>query len=257
MRRLPLFILLMFSAVTTGAQSTSREALTANRTGQYSVLKRTFEALFASGSIKPEVFREGNTVDLYTCQSGSEFLWHRSKGTLVDDADLAYEIASLKSLLTSLGYPPETWQSLVTRYETDLLAARTSFDRRVEVKSAYLDRLVTALNDYRRRVDPSLSVVMSEGGCGADEIGVKIRTVPSDGRVEFIPVFFYELCRKQAIDPDDAGRCNWWREPTEGVLFEVAGDYFYRAVWRDGRTRKGRLSFTKLENGQVVTFRKP
>ena len=230
MRRRLFLLFVILTAVSAAAQTTS----------QYSVVKRTFEGMFASGSIKAEFTRdEGNEykADLYTCTSGRDFLGTDTAErmrSLAQTADAAYEITWLQAVLTQLGYPRDAWSAPLTRYEADLLAAR-SIDRQREVKEVAIPRIVTALNAYRRRVNPSLPPVTSEGGCGAGEIGVKIRTVPPDGRVEFIPVFFYELCRSQSKDPNDAGRCPYWREPAEGVLFNVAGDYFYRAVWNDGR----------------------
>ena len=242
---------MILTAMSVAAQSTS----------QYSVVKRTFEGMFASGSIKAQFTRDEETgykADLYTCTEGREFLGNDTAErmrSLAQTANVAYEIAWLQAVLTKLGYPREAWSGLLSRYESELLAAR-SIDRQQTVKAASIQRIVAALTAYRRG-HPSLPPVTSEGGCGAGEIGVKIRTVPSDGRVEFIPVFFYELCRKQSANPNDAAQCPYWRQPAEGLLFSVAGDYFYRAVWRDGRTSNGRLSFTKLEDGQVVTFRKP
>jgi hypothetical protein len=98
---------------------------------------------------------------------------------------------------------------------------------------------------------------VDEGDCGAGEVAVNITTQPPDGRVYFIPVFSFLLCREQRLDPEDMAHCDRWREPAQGLLVEVSGDYFYRAVWPDGVQRRGRLSFTNLEEGQTVTIRKP
>ena len=58
------------------------------------------------------------------------------------------------------------------------------------------------------------------------------------------------------INPEDPTDCDRWREPADGMLFWVAGDYYYRATWPGGAQRRGRLSFTAREEGKTFTLRK-
>jgi hypothetical protein len=88
-------------------------------------------------------------------------------------------------------------------------------------------------------------------------MSVRIVTSPRGGQVLFIPVFFYELCKAQNLDPDDARSCNRWGEAVDGRLAQVAGNYIYVARWPDGVVRRGRLTFSNKQDGETVLVQKP
>lgn len=213
-------------------------------------------------------------LDLVECTStGSEYLGADPDNAAPDGmsgiADIAYEVMRLESILGAAGYPQETWKPLVSRYESDSLkalaeskprepASRAEWSEYVPgPEDALHESLKQNLNAYRVRNAPSLPEITLEGGCGAGDIGIHVATSPADGRSRFIPVFYYRLCRARGIDPDDASACDYWKEPADGVLFDVAGDYQYQVDWPDGSKRQGKFSFTNLEDGQTVTIRKP
>ncbi|MFL6261193.1 MAG: hypothetical protein ACJ76Y_15950 [Thermoanaerobaculia bacterium] len=224
---------------------------------QYTLFKNTFERMFAQGVIKLEFIIDEGKVDLIDCTSGSDYLnlgKRKASARTLRLADVAYEIVHWRVLLSSLHYPSKVWQPLLEEYEQERLRGALQ-TRGPEAVERFARKLQGTLNRYRAASAPQLTPVMAEGGCGAGEVGVRIATVPGNGRALFIPVFFYELCKTQRIDPDDPAHCDRWREPADGMLFWVAGDYFYRATWPGGAQRRGRLSFTHLEDGQTVTLR--
>ncbi|RZA27063.1 MAG: hypothetical protein EOP92_41970, partial [Lysobacteraceae bacterium] len=208
-------------------------------------------------------------LDLVHCNGGSEYLGGESEapadGKLARMADIAFEVIGLQTILGAAGYPASTWQPRVSRYETEALAALgeelarqapadatdgSGFDPGPE--SALHESLKRVLNDYRADHAPLLPEIAIEGGCGAGEIGIHVATSPANGRSRFIPVFHYRLCKVRGLDPDDPAACDYWKEPADGVLFDVAGDYQYRVDWPDGSKRQGKFSFTHLEDGQTV-----
>jgi hypothetical protein len=251
----------------TASAAQASPILGANPHDQYSAMKQTFQRMYDNGDIHPDIERSEGKVDLVDCTYGSSYLGSDSfDDSTYQIVNLAYEVVRLRRLFSALGYPERVWQPLLTEFEQGQIrwalqkgkspgAWETPPEQRHA--EAYQRKFQAALNRYRQESAPRLPAVKIEGGCGAGEVGVKIRTEPRNGRVVFIPVFFHELCKTRGINPDDLGRCDRWREPAEGVLFDVAGDYFYRATWPDGTLRRGRLSFTNLKEGQTVTLSKP
>jgi hypothetical protein len=251
----------------TASAAQASPILGANPRDQYSAMKQTFQRMYDNGDIHPRIERIGGKVELVDCTNGSSYLGSDSfDDSTYQIANLAYEVVRLRRLFSALGYPERVWQPLLTEFEQGqmrwaLQKGKSSGGWEIPPEQrhaeAYQKKFQAALNRYRQESAPRLPAVTIEGGCGEGEVGVKIRTEPRNGRVVFIPVFFHELCKTRGINPDDPGRCDRWREPAEGVLFNVAGDYFYRATWPDGTLRRGRLSFTNLKEGQTVTLSKP
>jgi hypothetical protein len=247
--------------------SAASPALGADLRGQYSEMKLTFQRMYDHGDIHPRIKRSGGKVELVDCTTGSSYLGSDSfDDSTYQIANLAYEVVRLRRLFSALGYPERVWQPLLTEFEQGQMRwalqkgkSTGGWETPPEQRhaEAYQRKFQAALNRYRQEAAPRLPAVTIGGDCGEGEVGVKIRTEPRNGRVVFIPVFFHELCKTRGINPDDPGRCDRWREPAEGVLFDVAGDYFYRATWPDGTLRRGRLSFTHLKEGQTVTLSKP
>lgn len=182
----------------------------------------------------------------------------------------AHDVTRLRALFIAAGYPEQVWKPLLVEYEEQQLEiaiaearsgphSREGFETSPadEHSGAFYPRFARALNAYRRTSGADLPEVMIEGGCGAGEIGVYVKTSPPNASVVFIPRFFYQLCQKQGVDPTNVGRCDWWREAAEGMLQGFAGDYIYRARWPDGTTREGRISFTDPTEGQTFVIRKP
>ncbi|MEO6104618.1 MAG: hypothetical protein ABIP44_13410 [Pseudoxanthomonas sp.] len=213
-------------------------------------------------------------LDLLECTSrGSDYLdadlESTGNGAMSGMANIAYEVMRLQAILGAAGYPTETWQPLVSKYESDALEALAEAKPTPPVsdeawseyvpglEDALHESLKESLNAYRATHAPSLPEISIEAGCGAGDIGIHVATSPANGRSRFIPVFYYRLCRARGVDPDSENACDYWKEPADGVLFDVAGDYQYRVDWPDGSKRQGKFSFTNLEDGQTVTISKP
>lgn len=215
--------------------------------------------------------------DLVDCSGGSDYLPWNADGSADDTrmhslADTAYEVLRLQGVLQALGYPESAWKPQLEAYESQSIAAAaesraapaaesdpeawSTDDPADDPQSRLHEALKDSLNRSRAGASPPLPIAFVEGGCGAGEVGVRIATQPADGTALFIPSFYYRLCKVRKIDPEDTDACDHWREPAEGVLMDVSGDYRYRVRWPDGHVRRGKFSFTNLEEGQTVTIRR-
>lgn len=232
---------------------------------QYERIRLAFAQLYAQGALtRLDNAKSEEAYDLETCTTGTEFLGSSSDESepIAPFAALAHDVVVWTGDLTRLGFPQAVVRPPVDRYEADelrrLAGARAGTPAPdADARMRLLSAMAEELNAYRKQAGPSLPEITVEGGCGAGDFGVKIATDPPNGIVSFIPVFFYELCRAQNLDPDDFDRCDRWRSAADGILNYVSGDYVFRATWPDGTSRKGRLSFNHLEEDQTVVFRKP
>ena len=223
---------------------------------KYLVIKQSLTRLVP----EPEEFY-GGQVDIQDCDTGGDTLGVPHNDPVAPLADLAYEVIFIGKALNKAGYPPAVWRGPLEQFEREQLALRVGRPGYIpDIEDgryrAGRERIVRAANEYREQAGGDLPEVIEEGGCGAGEVGVYVAAEPSDGRVNLIPVFFYELCRAEQSNPDDPAQCGRWREAVRGVLVNVSGDYVYRASWPDGAEKDGRVSFTKVEEGQTVIFRK-
>lgn len=240
-----------------GASKTSRSLVASDPRAQYFLIKRTFESM----TIEPDG-PHGGQFDINPCYYGSAELGVPEDDPVVPLADLAYEVGYISRVMKKAGYPESVWAGALSEFESGQLARRIGMRRYVpdpddESYRAARQKIVRAADEYREETAGDLPEIIDEGGCGAGEVGVVVATQPADGRVNFIPVFFYQLCKAQNLDPDDSAQCDRWHEPVRGSLMAVSGDYFYRAVWPDGIQKNGRVSFTDIQEGQTVTFNKP
>ena len=233
----------------------------------YFLIKRTFQTMIDTGNFNPTFYREDDgRVDLFDCQTGSSFLYTQlnSKQNLLAEqlADVAFRIVALKWKLIKLDYPSELWHQrliMIEKRQRKMVAnayASSDFPESYLINDSIeaIEQLALLLNDYRATKAKYLSPVWVEGGCGAGEVGINISVIPRNGRIWLIPTFDYELCSLKNIDPFDMDRCPRWREHIKGLLFDVAGDYRYYAIWPDGFTRKGVLTFTDVEHGQTIVI---
>jgi hypothetical protein len=229
----------------------------------YAAIKTVMQKLYDGGDRDIRALYGKGDYDLYHCRTGGEYL---GMGVTDDDttgsyANLAFDTVVWSNNLKKMTYPAAVWQPPLTAYEAEelKLIAETPLEAMNdwgERRTKFLKSLAEKLAAYRAG-KPKLRKIVVEGGCGAGEVNVTIATEPKGGQVLFIPTFFHELCKVQKVDPDDAAACTRWREAVDGTLSQVSGDYLYQVKWPDGATRKGKLSFNKLEEGQTVTLRKP
>ena len=265
---------LLALALPCGALAQVSSALVvADPKAQYYVIKRAMQQMYERGGLHSNISRAAaDGYDIVHCESGSDYFGERppADALFVALANLAADIVIWRNDFRRLAIPEAVWRPVLIEIEDTQLALRLQEGRLQEGRApAATDapserryasqqrQLLSALNAYRAQSGGRRAPFQMEGGCGAGDFNVTITTAPRTGRVFFIPVFFHELCKAQQLDPDDRGACNHWREAVDGTLAYVAGDYRYQAVWPDGATRSGPLSFTHLQEGQIVTIRKP
>jgi hypothetical protein len=171
--------------------------------------------------------------------------------------------------LLELGYPRSVWGATLAAFESrEAARARalgagfaTAHDADhlydIPFDGPFAKRIQAEVNAYQA-THPSLHGLVFAGGCGADEISVKIVTTPVATQVFLIPTFYYELCRAEKVDPDNTTACDHWREVL-GPVAKIAGSYHYFARWV-GAVRRGILDdkdYRENDDGAVVTLRKP
>jgi len=234
-------------------------------------MKQTFTQMMTRGEIDLEIPRHAKTFGLFECvhilgEPGpySDVSDHESN-TAAPIAALAFEIARVHFTLRKLRYPEAVFKGPLTEYEGQLLRfldhliteSEPDWNQIWDSVIVFQKKIVAASMRYRRQKAPHLPIVFwDQNECGAGEISIYVRTEPANGRVFFIPVFYFRLCEAQKIDPHNQGVCNFWREATVTEEIGVAGDYFYVASWPDGAVRRGKLRFQKLQDGERVTFKK-
>jgi hypothetical protein len=171
--------------------------------------------------------------------------------------------------LMKLDYPRNVWGATLAAFES-YEAGRakalgpefgTAHDDdelgNVPFEGAFSDRIQAELKAYQA-THPSLHGLAFAGGCGADEISVKIVTAPIATQVFLIPSFYYELCRAENVDPDNTTACDHWREVL-GPVAKIAGSYHYLVRWV-GAVRRGVLDdkdYRENDDGYEVMLRKP
>ncbi len=207
--------------------------------------------------------------DLFFCDNAATHIGYSTDGKydLVDDfAELSFIVIVLQNDLNKLGYPLSIYKSLLDNFEKEQITLRileykkgliSSLDRpsRNHLQLTR-ERIVSQLNSYRKQNNHNIKELIIDGGCGDGEIAIKIRTIPSGGKVYLIPIFFYRLCNVEGVNPDNTIFCPYWREPHADLLINVSGDYCYIVKWKDGSIKNGKVNFDKVEEGQVIIFRK-
>ena len=264
--------MMLAAALQAPAQTTSRARVRTDPRAHYAMLKELYQQAYAATAVRIDP----GGIDLIDCGYDPPAVAINAALDNYNEAvsplaHAAYDIVHLRAVLTAAGYPERVWGPRLAQFESQQLAlviddVRTFVpreqggggdDRASENARRFYDRMAATLNAYRRSSGANLPPVTDEGGCGAGEVGIQIKTVPANAFVLFIPKFFYQLCQKQGVDPTDVRRCDWWREAQDGMIMGFAGDYLYRARWPDGSTRDGRLSFNHPQDDQTFVIRKP
>ena len=248
---------------------------------QYAPAKAAFAAML-------DVTQVGVATAVSHCASGADFL---GVAPVLDGggdvnwrfplyADLAYDVAAWRLQLAAARYPEAAWAPMIDGYEQTKLVeilSRTSPPSGAEaadvdaapddVASAGGDsagdaddksfeaQLLRTLASYRAQ-HPALHLpaFVRGGGCSGDDPPARLTTKPEGGLVRFIPMFLWQLCKAEGLDPDDPVACDRWRELREGVIADVAGDYAYEVRWPDGAVTTGKLT---VGGGDAVTLAEP
>jgi hypothetical protein len=248
------------------AAQTSAGLVTSDPAGQYLAVKRTMQQMYANDvkGFERRRRKSPDGYDLFNCESGSDYIGPR--GTELDYllAALAHDVVVWSNDLARLNFPRYVYEIQIAGYEgteLDLISTNAGkdlnewYERQGQRHSEFVNILAQSLTAYKLTSGAAPRVV-AKGGCGAGEMSVQIVTNPRGGRILFIPIFFYELCKAQNLNPEDTTGCNRWGEAIDGRLSQVAGDYIYVARWPDGTTRRGRLTFNNKQDGQTVVLQK-
>ncbi|TPJ22657.1 hypothetical protein [Mesorhizobium sp. B2-7-2] len=175
----------------------------------------------------------------------------------------AQSTVSMVEALKHAGYPASVADRPIQQFETAAIAffARNPDYDAIDTSDFYdlLDKfhkqVFSEAEKYRASAKKKLPDLIYLTDCGDGEWPVHVRTIPSNGRVVWIPEFFYRLCKVQKLDPDNEKQCDRWREAPDNIV-NVIGDYRYRASWPDGSLKTGALKFANREQ-EHLTIRKP
>ena len=132
-------------------------------------------------------------------------------------------------------------------------------DADAEALEANLSSMGRAVEAGRARLQPRLPPVVVQGGCGAGETAVLLRTSPARATVWLITQFSFDVCKAKGLDPWDRGACGRWGEVALERKTYLSGSYVYQAQWVGGVKTRGQTSVTpSLDEGgpaQVVWIR--
>ena len=164
---------------------------------------------------------------------------------------IAYQVAKASQNLEQANYPRAVWEGNLSILERAELARVIDRGQNPELYDTPAVRtLVSQLETYRR-ANPSLPEI-NWMPCGGPGIAVKFKTIPASGDVWVLPSFFYSLCQRQKLNPDDRDQCNHGREYADGIETSLLGAYRYVARWSNGASKRGILSFDDNISGQGV-----
>jgi hypothetical protein len=195
--RVPLFATFILLAVVSAAKGETSSQLAATKPAEaYSYFKRAL-ARVRAGSEEAKLSKEDTFVPLTSCNDATDFIGYDGKqnSILEKTAQLAYDVLYLEAALKVAGYPESVWRPQLTEYERSNLAAIREFKMIITDKgSPAKQRLARKLNDYKKKSGGHYKDIIPQAeGCGAGEVDVKIRTIPSALRIEYINVIKYDL----------------------------------------------------------------
>ncbi len=181
---------------------------------------------------------------------------------------LALDVSRMSLELKQLGYRREIYEGPLLAYERESIASLTApIDARATEPAegdddAYspdaTQRLATAMEERRARLQPSKPIIVADGGCGAGEGDFVIRLVPSNGRLWLINAFAFNVCSTRVPNPWDHQACRW-TELASDEHTTASGRYMYEARWSDGTTRRGARVLAGEPFGEeaiTVTFKR-
>lgn len=229
----------ILTSINAHAQS-STQRVKQDRHQQYSLIKRAFKETFPyQPSSRPNI-RE--TYDLSDCTGADPRVVGGEQIAI-----LAAEISTVSDMLNWLGYPKSLWQDRLRDFEQQQLNRPNR-----NAVHAFANKLVVDLNNYRKTTGTRLAPVQWDTECGGRGMPLKIVTSPKGGDVRLLPMFYYNVCRLQNIDPDNPTQCDRWEELSDGEETLLQGVYRYMASWPNGQTKRGRQDFDRFPEDQSV-----
>lgn len=175
------------------------------------------------------------------------------------DEQIAQRMALLSISLERAGYPMNAMQPILDRFEVAeqaLAAEGNDVGPGSEAFDARMQALAAELDDVRAALAPDLQPVITEGGCGAGETQVHIRTLPEGGRSWLITRFAFDLCQARKLDPWNMEACPRWAEADPEAPMMLSGAYKWQVRWPDGDTARGdrRVAPSMDEAPQTMTL---
>ena len=146
---------------------------------------------------------------------------------------VARRVALLRRSLRLAGYSPVVIEGPLAEYFSR--AVHASGDSAQQE----LGRLSTALETKRAASQPDLPPIRAEGGCGAAETPILVKTRPAGGRVWLITKFGFDLCRARLVNAWDRNVCDRWSEVSADRALRLSGNYVYQAKWPVGPPGRG------------------
>lgn len=143
-------------------------------------------------------------------------------------------VALLRRSLRLIGYSPAVIDGPLAEYASEAVRA-TDADSGQEGYA----RLAAALDRKRATLQPDLPPIRAEGGCGAAETPIIVKSRPTGGRVWLITKFAFDLCRARRLDAWDRIACDRWSEVGPDRAVQLSGNYVYQAEWPGGRRARG------------------
>jgi hypothetical protein len=197
------------------------------------------------------------TLTLRDCSTGSTRIVVRGplRASMID---LAFVILQANQALTKGRLPESLWKDALQKVEEDgltRLAAfkdHVSFDRELfELTEGFASRLNRTIKSRRLR----LPEVKANPECGGPPSEYQVLTRPKDGSVAIISKFYYIVCQKQRIDPNDASRCDHWFPPIRhGERQALGGIYKYRIRWSDRATDVKEFDADRYTRTDTITL---
>lgn len=178
-----------------------------------------------------------NFVPLTSCSTSYDYMGEEKDEDILSKniPDLAYDLVYMEAVLRVAGYPKHLWQADLVKFQQSKLASLENYDPSQGEKDPIKVDLAKKLNDYKKTHGGKYKkIIPGQEGCGAGEIDVRIQTIPSAQRVQYINMIKYDLCVFQKIDPKGADCDHWFDYGGKGAL--MAGRYKVRATWSDGTT---------------------
>jgi hypothetical protein len=231
-----LLLAVLFSTVSLALAQTSTSLINNNPIPSY----QHFKAVFASKSLSDRSWSTGEVIPLISCTHAGEYIGYKypESNAIYKIAELAFATTYIKQELEAWGYPETLWQRSLGEFEQSMLADARRFHL-PEDGNAFTKSLAAFLNEYRLRHGNRLPEVNpGVNGCGGGEIAIRLVAVPGSAHIQYINAIFYDLCRRQNIEPDDPSKCDHWSDysdgPRNGLGAQMAGKYKVRVIWTDG-----------------------
>jgi hypothetical protein len=209
------------------------------------------------------IYRKGDAqVSLLPCEDAQAYIGFEYPDSEVTFklAELALEATHIAGELRQAGYPPAVWEPHLARYVSDSLANIKMFRSapRLDDKGSQFTRRLTSILVSFRDQHPAASLPEPNAGagvCGGGEEPVRLIAIPKSGRIQYINMIFYNLCRLQGLNQDDAGSCDHWTDYSEGKSegANMSGRYKVRVSWPDGTVTSRNLNVDDLL-GDTATF---